>query len=81
MIAHHFAGRVMSYAEVLTTPQRLDANCQQRAPFAVLTNNSPQLQNRAITKATRSLTPDEFTSKNKHAGHQYVGNQAKPHKR
>ena len=70
----------MSYAEVLTTPQRLDAGYQQRAPFAVLTNNSPQLLNRSVGMATDGLTP-EFPAKDKGAGNQFGGNQAKPNKR
>ncbi|XP_022082824.1 kinesin-like protein KIF18A isoform X2 [Acanthaster planci] len=39
-------GHVMSYAEALATPQRLQVKDQQRAPLAALTNNSPQLQDR-----------------------------------
>ncbi|XP_038052744.1 kinesin-like protein KIF18A [Patiria miniata] len=59
-------GRVMSYAEVLTTPQRLDTNDQQRAPLAALTNNSPQLQDRPV-KGQQRLSV--------YAGNQWRGSQ------
>ncbi|XP_071809162.1 kinesin-like protein KIF18A [Asterias amurensis] len=67
-------GRVMSYAEILTTPQRLDAKAQQRAPFTVITNNSPQLQNRPNTMGNENqCNGSQSTSKSTKRGLQRKG--------